>query len=80
MIEYPEHEKLKGLNGKNQIIGDFIEYLNKAGLFLCFYDADDPILVPTNRSTEQILANYFDIDEGKLEEERRTMLEEIREI
>lgn len=33
--EYPEHEKLKALNGKNNDIGDFIEHLHSAGYTIC---------------------------------------------
>jgi hypothetical protein len=35
-MTYPEHEKLKGLDGRNEVIGDFIQWLlNERGMILC---------------------------------------------
>ena len=37
-IAYPEHEKLKALDGENQIIGDFLEWLGyDQDIVLCQY-------------------------------------------
>lgn len=52
---YPEHEKLKALKGKNDTVGDFIEWLNANGYSICEkrepearreYDMDSTIEVP----------------------------------
>jgi len=79
MIKYPEHEKLKALDGKNQIIGDFIYFLDEVGLCICDKDEDRERYFPTHKTIEQIVGDYFDIDQNKIEKEKRMMLEGIRE-
>lgn len=37
MSDYPEHDKLKALNGANQTIGDFLEWLDERGIWLASY-------------------------------------------
>lgn len=76
---YPEHEKLKLVKDKSQIIGEFLhEWLPSQNLTICEFTADE--YFPAMRSTEQLLADFFGIDRGKLEEEKRAMLEEQRRL
>lgn len=77
MSNYPEHEKLKALQGANQIVGNFIEWLGEAGYVIAKYD-DIGDLWSANRSIDRLLAEHFEIDLDKLEEEKVAMLEEIR--
>lgn len=75
--KYPEHEKLKLVKDKSQVIGEFlVEWLPSQNLTICEFTAGD--YFPAMRSTEQLLADFFGIDRKKLEEEKRQMLEEQR--
>lgn len=81
---YAEHEKLNQLDGENQVIGAFLEWLNNIGYHLCenldYPTEEDPEsgMVHIRENTEQLLAKYFSIDLDKLEQEKRQMLDEIR--
>jgi hypothetical protein len=85
---YPEHEKLKKVSEKSQVIGEFIDWLG---------ERDDPIhlahWVESGRSTvhgpehelvyarvpiNRLLAEFFGIDLDCLEDEKRAMLDDLR--
>lgn len=73
MSAYPEHEKLRAIKEESQVCGEFIEWLGMQG-----YSVE-----PISRKTRAFvlraqLANFFEIDEEKLEEEKQAMLEELR--
>ena len=70
---YPEHEKLKALGGANQIVGDFIEWLGEQGYVIARYNQHDR-LCPAYESRDKLLADHFEIDQNKLEEQKRSML------
>ena len=77
---YPEHEKLKALNGANQTVGDFIEWLGEQGLVIAKWSDDGgDYMWPAGKSRDELIAEFFDIDRDKLEEEKREMLNKIRE-
>jgi hypothetical protein len=38
-VDYPEHEKLRALDGKNDVVGDFIEWLREHGYVIARYGA-----------------------------------------
>lgn len=68
MVSIPEHEKLKKVAERSQECGAFVEW--------CF---EKKLLRSTVRfNIHRALAEYFDIDEGKLEAEKVAMLESIR--
>ena len=85
MSDYPEHDKLKEISDKSQAIGDFIEWLRaEKELVLCevvpnmasgfaglYYTA-------AHCSTTALLAEFFEIDQSKIEKEKRAMIEEMR--
>lgn len=81
MSEYPEHEKLKAIADKSQAIGDFLEWATQThGLWLA-----EPVpnslhgyFAPTGKRTVGLLAEFFDIDEDKIEAEKRAMLAALR--
>lgn len=77
MSDYPEHAKLKALEGANQIVGNFIEWLGEAGYVISKEDRYGD-LQPAYRRIDQLIAEHFEIDLDKLEEEKVAMLEEIR--
>lgn len=77
MATYPEHEKIKALGGANQIVGDFIEWLGEAGYEICKRDHLDR-LYAANERRDALIAKHFEIDEDRLESEKRAMLDAIR--
>lgn len=79
MPDYPEHDKLRAIKERSQPIGNFLEN-TPGGMRLCEYSAEWDEWFPTNRSTENILAEYFDIDLAKIEEEKRTVIEEQQKL
>jgi hypothetical protein len=82
-----ECEKLLNVSDKSQVIGEFLDWLKyKKEIVLCKLvrsksismfeeDSHAPIFTPN----EKLLAEYFNIDLDKVEQERRTMLKAIRE-
>jgi hypothetical protein len=77
--QYPEHDKLKAVQEESQCIGEF---LDTCGYTLAKWSKEPHLvdyaeLVPVGNIPD-ILAEYFDIDQNKLEEEKRAMLEKMR--
>jgi hypothetical protein len=91
---FPEHDKLKAVQEKSQIIGEFLDWLqNEQAVVLtkahqhskfCREDGErvcgveKDALVPVISPIPRWLARYFDIDEEELESEKRRMLDELR--
>jgi len=67
MVEYPEHEKLKKVSDKSQMLGEFLEWMLEQGFIL---EGDDTI--------ENTLAKYLGIDMKKIEAEKRMILAELQ--
>jgi hypothetical protein len=82
--KYPEHAKLDKIQKESQVIGEFLEWLGSVGLWISEYKASyrgaEEVLVSTQKSTSQILAQYFNIDQNKIDQEKREMLEECRRV
>ena len=81
MTDYPEHEKLKALNGANETVGDFITWLRESGMEICDHDEHwdgDLTYNPVFKPIEKLIAEFFDIDQAALESEKRQMLDEMR--
>ena len=80
-MNYPEHEKLKALNGDNQVVGSFLDWLADEGLVIAEWSdvGDDDCLYRSLRTNESLLAGFFDIDPVKLEQEKQHMLDSLRE-
>ena len=68
---------------ESQTIGAFLDWLmgEKRCQISCYDDNfyQGEALRPENKSIEQWLAEYFKIDLKKVEEERRQMIDEMRE-
>lgn len=78
---YPEHMKLDKIKNLSQACGEFIEWLQcEKGVFLAVYDKKSTFgdLYRANIPTHVLLAEFFEIDEKKLEAEKRAMLDSIR--
>lgn len=94
LVSYPEHDKLQSVKDRSQIIGDFLSWLQEEQSVVlakshkhnanCIENGDRVCgvekgqLVPVFCSIPQWLAKYFDVDEAKLEEEKRAMLDKLR--
>ncbi|MCB5280580.1 hypothetical protein [Arthrobacter sp. ES1] len=79
--EYPEHDKLKAVQDESDAIGTFLE---ESGFILAEYrDAEgfaESQLLPVQRSTQQVLADYFKINLNELGREKVKMLDAMREM
>jgi hypothetical protein len=75
---WPEHEKLHKVVDKSQAIGEFLEWCaDEKGLHLAHLAdfREDGMPVPFR----PLLAEFFDIDEKRLEAEKVAMLTQMRE-
>lgn len=74
--EYPEHAKLLAVVDESQAIGEFID---NGGYILAKVDGFGH-LYTDGKSITDVLAEYFGIEQSKLEQEKRAMLARIREV
>lgn len=78
---YPEHEKLKEVHEECDTIGVFLDSSQYVlAEYVTFEGHDRATLTPVSKSISAILAEYFDIDQQKLEAEKRQMLDNIRNV
>ena len=78
-----ELEKMQKVKDKSQIIGGFLDWLmNEKAVKLAVWKHDDGIdrLIPFHKSIEQWLAEYFNIDLIKLEQEKQKLLDDLNKI
>jgi hypothetical protein len=86
--EHPMHERLALIKDQSQVCGEFLDWLLAKGYVLakyheCTSDCESVCwlvnrLYPMNPSIPDLLAEFFEIDRRKLEEEKRQMLETVR--
>lgn len=67
-LKFPEHEKLKLIAAHSQVCGEFVEWLGSKGFSVG----------GRSFNLHHCLAEFFEIDEEKIEEENRVMLEQLR--
>ena len=82
---YPEHKKLMAIADKSRAIGQFIYWLEEEkDLYLMRQpDEDQEFLLSHVYRTESItdlLAEYFEIDQQKIEAEKQAMFEAMRSM
>jgi len=81
-IPHPECDKALAVKADCQIIGQFLEwvYNSKGYEFGVWAEEGDYSegLSPTNSKIDDLLAEYFEIDQKKIEEEKLALLAEIR--
>lgn len=88
-METPELNKMQANRDKSQPIGGFLDWpRNEQDISLCVFDEDNPayddddneiaVYHSVNKTTEQLLADYFGINLNKAEKERQALLDEIR--
>lgn len=81
LSKYPEHDKLHEVKkDKSQAIGEFLEWLQSSrGVILGeWLEGYEDRLQPISEDIQALLAEYFEIDLDKIEEEKCQMLEEMR--
>ena len=79
MSTYPEHEKLQAVSEQSQAIGEFLDFgLPAQGIYLAEVSNEDGELWLSHKPIQKILADYFEIDLKKIEDEKRAMLDAIR--
>lgn len=78
--ETPELDRQKEARdeGHSEAIGAFMEWLGEQCYHICTSDGDN--FYPTGWSINTLLAAYFKIDLNKVEQERRALLEYVREL
>lgn len=88
MSEYPECEKLHAVSDDSQKIGEFLEWLKRKYYICEFWDREklddsgdqsNEGFYPNYKSIQDLLAEYFEIDMNKVEEERREILKSLQE-
>lgn len=77
MSKYPEHQKLKAIQGKSQSICEFVEWLSEKNIQLAVLEESGDYSPPV-RNLTSLVAEFFDIDMKKIDAEKDAMIEEIR--
>jgi hypothetical protein len=82
MSDYPEHEKMRLIKDQSQSIGEFLEWLQdkKEVIFAEYPETNSDHLFPLHLPTQKLIAEFFDIDLDKIEDEKDAMLEEQRRL
>lgn len=81
MKTYPEHEKLKNIQEQSQWLGEFMEWVQTQRMFLARYgESDESYPLMVHKSITTLLAEYFNIDLIKIENEKRDMIEDCRSL
>lgn len=79
MNEYPEHQKLKAISDKSQAVHEFLEWLSReCGVELCTRHAKTEELIPWMKRHDDVIADFFEIDLTKINEEKEAMLAQMR--
>lgn len=91
-VKTPELDKMSAVRDKSQAIGEFLEWLSgehkiqlmKEPVDKCedCYDCEDcgtVRMIYANFNMERMLADFFEIDLNKCEQERSALLDAIRE-
>ena len=81
MSDYPEHDKLRAIQHESQAVGEFLDWASeKHGAQLSRVpEGYTDTLMPLGIPTRTLLAEFFEIDEAKIEAEKRAMLASLRE-
>lgn len=75
----PECERLAAVSEESNKIGSFLDWMQSKGLVIASYD-DDGYLYSAHISINHLLAEYYEIDLDKVEQERRALLDWVREV
>lgn len=78
-LSYPEHEKLFGREAEMELLGLFLDHLQKRGITLGIWSEHNE-LMPAREDLDMTIAAYFGIDLVKFEAEKREILETMRAL
>jgi hypothetical protein len=79
LVPVPEHERLQRISADSQTIGAFLDWLmHEREPRTDLYERKFIAWTPCPQSIQSLLAEYFKIDQSKLEAEKVAMLEAIR--
>lgn len=82
-MSYPEHEKMKRIKPEADVVARFLEWLDERGYIICQRGPGSgrhgEELWPMNKQIEWFLAEHFEIDLKKIQDEKDAMLDNIRE-
>ena len=81
-MDTPTLDRMKEVLQESQDIGHFLDWLAEQDIWLARYVIyEDGVradyLLPIHESFSKLLHQYFDIDSGLEEEEKRTLIDEI---
>lgn len=76
--ECSECEKLSAVAEKSNVIGEFLEWMQEHNFVVASWD-DDGELYPCRIQINPFLAQYFEIDMDKVEQERMELLKWLQE-
>lgn len=81
MAHTPTLDKMLAVKDDSQKIGEFLEHLQSNNIVLCKFEETDEArgYFPLMKSTEQILADYFEIDLLEADKEKKAILKELQE-
>lgn len=80
MSDYPECEKLDEVGESRILLCDFLGWLEGKGFEICERFPETDRYWPTYKSADTLVLQFFDIDEKKLEVERKDMLNRLQEV
>lgn len=79
---YPEHDKLAAVQNEYNTMREFLEWLGERKMSFAEYRESENLSSPqlvslTPIESEEVIATFFGIDLDTIEEERRTMLDNL---
>jgi len=78
-VPTPELNRMHAVHDKSQAIGEFLEWLTgERGLVLAEWREGRAVPRPARAQTQELIAEYFEIDLTKVERERRAILKSLR--
>jgi hypothetical protein len=88
MTSYPECDRLNAVSSEVSTLSEFLEWIQSDGLVLCRLDDTGKICMDANvfeyfathESAQDLIYRFFAIDPGKLDRERRAILDELRAL
>ena len=79
--QYPEHKKVEKTHLFSQQCREFIDWLrDDKKISLVKFDEEEKLYYYIHISTDTLLAEFFGIDQNKLEAEKQMMLKVMREM
>jgi hypothetical protein len=76
--ELSELDKWENVYKDHGKLNEFLDFLNEQGLTICTLHKDTESFLPTLQTRVDMLAQYFNIDLGKLDIERKQLLDDFR--